>query len=88
MDFRRITIKDVAKHLNLSASTVSRALNDKEGISDETKALIIDAADKLGYKRNPIGSFFRLGITKTVGVMVPEMITPFAAQVVDGSRKY
>lgn len=87
MDFRRITIKDVAKHLNLSASTVSRALNDKEGISDETKALIIEAADKLGYKRNPIGSFFRLGITKTVGVMVPEMITPFAAQVVDGIQE-
>lgn len=84
MKRKRITIKDIAHDLSLSVSTVSRALNDNDNISDDTKRLVLDTADRLGYKRNPLGSFFRQGITKTIGVLVPEMVTPFAAQVVDG----
>ena len=87
MKNKRVTIKDIAKHLSLSVSTVSRALSNKGNISDKTKVTVIEAADKLGYKRNPQGSFFRQGITKTVGILVPEMVTPFAAQVVEGIQE-
>lgn len=84
MGTNRVTIKDIAKYLNLSVSTVSRALTDNKNIRRETKEKVIEAAQKLNYTSNPIGLSLRSGVTKTIGVLVPEMITPFAAQVVFG----
>ena len=49
-----VTIKDVAKKLNISISSVSRAFNDKYDIKKETKELILKTAKEMGYQPNPI----------------------------------
>lgn len=81
---KHITIKDIAKHLSLSVSTVSRALVDDKNIRRETKEKILETAKALGYKPNPVATNLKFGHTNTVGVIVPEMITPFASQVING----
>jgi LacI family transcriptional regulator len=54
MRFEAVTIKDIAKALGLSTSTVSRALRDSYEISPETKKLVLDYALKINYHPNPI----------------------------------
>ena len=80
----RTTLKDLAKHLNLSISTVSRALSEGKDVSENTRDRVLKAAAELNYKANPLGLNLKQGITKTIGVIVPEMITPFAAEVISG----
>lgn len=84
---KRITIKDIAKHLTLSVSTVSRALIDDKNIRRETKEKVQEAAKELGYKPNPVATNLKFGRTNTIGVIVPEMVTPFASQVIEGIQK-
>jgi len=79
-----ITIKDIARELNFSVSTVSRALAGDKNIRRETKEIILEAAERLGYKRNPVATNLQSGRTNTVGVIVPEMDTPFFARIIDG----
>jgi LacI family transcriptional regulator len=52
--YKPVTIKDIAKALGLSTSTVSRALRGGYEISDDTKKLVADYAEKINYKPNPI----------------------------------
>jgi DNA-binding LacI/PurR family transcriptional regulator len=62
---RRITIRDVAKELGVSTTTITRALNSKGRISEETKKLVTEAAMRMGYKPNrAAGSLAR----KTVNI--------------------
>src|SRR5690554_8217947 len=84
---KRTTIKDIAKRLGLSISTVSRALSGNENIKKETKELIMETAHQLNYRSNPIGLSLKHGVTNTIGVLVPEMTTPFAAEVVLGIQE-
>ncbi|MFI3258530.1 MAG: LacI family DNA-binding transcriptional regulator [Rikenellaceae bacterium] len=84
---KRVTIKDIAEHLTISVSTVSRALTDDKNIRQETKDRVVEAAEKLGYRPNPVATNLKYGRTNTVGVIVPEMITPFAAQVIGGIQE-
>lgn len=81
---KRTTIKDIAAHLTLSVSTVSRALTDDKNIRSETKERVLEAARLLGYTPNPVATNLKYGRTNTVGVIVPEMITPYAALVIKG----
>lgn len=81
---RRVTIKDIAEHLLISVSTVSRALSDDKNIRRETKEKVLAAAKELGYKPNPVATNLKYGRTNTVGVIVPETITPYASQVIKG----
>ncbi len=81
---KHITIKDIAKYLSVSVSTVSRALADDKNIRKETKEQILAAAEELGYMRNPVAINLKSGRTNTVGVIVPEMDTPFFARIIDG----
>lgn len=72
------TIIDIAKELGISKSTVSRALRDDDyNVSKETKQKILEAAERLGYKRNELAVNLRKQSTRTIGIVVPEMITPF-----------
>lgn len=80
----RTTLKDIANHLNLSISTVSRALSEGKDVSIETRDKVIKTASELNYRANPLGLNLKKGVTKTIGVIVPEMITPFAAEVISG----
>lgn len=81
---KRTTIKDVAAYLHYSVSTVSRALSDDKYVHPETRKRVLEAAEKLGYRRNHIASRLRTGLYGTIGVVVNEMLTPFAASVIEG----
>ncbi|MDH6254431.1 LacI family transcriptional regulator [Chryseobacterium sp. H1D6B] len=81
---KRITIKDLSKFLSLSTSTISRALLNDKNINIETKNRVLDAAEKLGYKPNPAALNLKYGQSRNIGLIVPEMITPFSAKVLQG----
>jgi len=81
---KHVTIKDIARYLSISVSTVSRALVNDKNIRKETKEKVLAAAKELGYKPNPVATNLKYGHTNTVGVIVPEMVTPFAARVING----
>ena len=80
----RTSLKDIANHLKLSISTVSRALSGGRDVSEKTRDMVLKAAAELNYRPNPLGLNLKRGNTNTVGVIVPEMITPFAAEVISG----
>lgn len=78
------TIKDLARELKLSPSTVSRALRDHPDISPRTKKLVISLADRLDYHPDSIAQSLQTKKTKTIGVIVPEIKQPFFASVING----
>ena len=84
---KHITIKDIAEALCLSTSTVSRALSDDKNIRRETKEKVLTTARQLGYNPNPVALNLKYGRTNTIGVIVPEMTTPFAAEVINGIQE-
>lgn len=84
---KHVTIKDIAEALRLSTSTVSRALSDDKNIRRETKEKVLATAKLLGYKPNPVALNLKYGRTNTIGVIVPEMTTPFAAEVINGIQE-
>lgn len=78
------TLKELAKLLNISVSTVSKALNDSHEISDFTKRRVNELADKLNYKPNRIAQQLKNNKTKTIGVILPTVTNPFFAEVLHG----
>ncbi len=80
----KTTIADIAKEVNTTAATVSRALSDHPRISDETKRSVHLAATKLNYKRNRVASSLRLGKTHLIGVIIPSAEINFFGSVVHG----
>lgn len=78
------TIKDIAKELGVSVSTVSRALQDKPEISDETKQLVRETAAKLQYRPNTMAVALKTRKTYSIGVVVPQIVSFFYATVVQG----
>lgn len=74
---RRRTLQDVADALGLTANTVSRALNDKPGVSAATRALIKAEAERIGYVPNAHARSLVLGSRKTIGVIVTDLANPF-----------
>lgn len=83
----QITIIDVAKHLGVSVSTVSRALNNKTDINPKTKDAIIQAALDLDYKPNFLAQSLHKGSTHTIGVIIPDVEHPFFAAVLAGIQQ-
>ena len=84
---KHVTIKDIARSLCISVSTVSRALTDDKNIRKETRDMVVEEAKRLGYKRNPVAMNLKMGRTNTIGVIVPEMHTPYASQVINGIQE-
>lgn len=80
----KITITDIAKALNTTPATVSRALNDHASISPATKQRIRETAAKLNYKRNKIASSLRTGSSGLIGVIIPSAEINFFGSVVHG----
>ena len=78
---KHVTIKDIAKKLNISISSVSRAFNDKYDIKKETKELILKTAEEMGYYPNPIAKKLSQNKTFNIGVVVPEFINEFYSEV-------
>ena len=78
---------DIARELNITAATVSRALNDHPAIKDATKKLVKEAAQKLQYQPNKIASSLRLGKTNIIGVIIPSAEINFFGSVIHGIEK-
>ncbi len=78
------TIKDIAKALNLSTSTVSRALRGSYEINPETKRIVLECAEKLNYRPNPIALSLKENRSRAIGVVVPEIDNPFFSQAING----
>jgi LacI family repressor for deo operon, udp, cdd, tsx, nupC, and nupG len=81
---KRTTIYDIAEKLNITASSVSRALNNSSYVNEATKKLILKTAEELNYKRNTLASNLRKGHTKTIGVVVPRINQNFFSNVIAG----
>ncbi len=81
---KHTTLHDIAKKLNLSASTVSRALNNHPDIKEETKMQVKKLAKKLEYSPNPIAQSLKNNKTKVIGVIVPEIEHDFFASAING----
>ena len=79
-----VTIKDIAKALNLSTSTVSRALRGSYEINAETKRLVMEYAEKVKYSPNPIALSLKENKSRAIGVIVPEIANHFFSQAING----
>ena len=84
MKFEAVTIKDIAKALGLSTSTVSRALRDSYEISPETKKLVLEYAEKINYQPNPIALSLKERKSHSIGVIVCEIANSFFSQTING----
>lgn len=84
MTKKKTTIHDIARELNVTASTVSRALNNHPKISSLTKKLVSDTAETMNYQPNSIAAALRKGKSNTVGVIVPEADRNFFSSVIRG----
>ncbi len=84
---RKTTIYDIATKLNLSASTVSRALSGAKGVNGETRQKVFDCAEGLGYRVNLFASNLRKGDTRTLGVIVPRLDSFFISTVLAGAER-
>jgi LacI family transcriptional regulator len=84
MIFISITIKDIAKELGVSYSSISRALNGKDGVSRATKDRIIKTAQKMGYEPNDLARGLVNKVSNTVGVIIPDINNPFFGEIVAG----
>jgi len=84
MSFSQITIKDIARELGISPSTVSRALKDHPDISTATKKAVNELAQKLNYQPNIVALSLRSKKTNTLGVVIPEVVHFFFSTVING----
>jgi LacI family transcriptional regulator len=80
----QITIKDIARELKISPSTVSRALKDHPDINAETKKAVLEMAKKLDYQPNAIALGLRKSKTNIIGVIIPEIVHYFFSTVISG----
>lgn len=80
----QITILDIAKHLGIAPSTVSKALNNKSDVNSETKKLIERVASDLNYMPNLFAKSLSRGNSNTIGVIIPNIERPFFAAVLAG----
>jgi LacI family transcriptional regulator len=81
---REVTIYDIAKHLNISAATVSRGLKSNPMVNKNTRKKIIEAAKSLGYQSNAFASNLRSKQTHTLGVLVPRLNSYFMSSALAG----
>lgn len=84
MRTQKVTIKDIARELGVSPSTVSRALKDHPDISPQTRKQVKDLVEKLNYQPNAIALSLRNNRTNIIGVMVPELVHHFFSSVISG----
>lgn len=80
----QVTIKDIAKELGISVSTVSRALKDHPDISSKTKEAVNELAKKWHYKPNAVALSLRHSRTNIIGVIIPEIVHHFFSSVISG----
>lgn len=82
-----ITLKELSKLLDVSISTISKALNDSHEISESTKQRIREMAELHNYQPNKLAVSLKSGKTRTIGVIIPSIQNYFFAQVLFGIEK-
>jgi LacI family transcriptional regulator len=80
----RTTIYDIAKELDITAASVSRALNNNPKISESTRKLVLETATKMNYRQNKLALALRSGKSFNVGVIVPRIDSNFFASIIRG----
>lgn len=80
----KITIYDIAKKLNITAATVSRALNNNPKIKESTRELVLKTAASMNYKQNKLALALKSGRSNNIGVIVPRIDSNFFASVIRG----
>ncbi len=83
----KVTLKELAKGLNMSVSTVSKALNDSYEISETTKIRVKEFALKHNYRPNALAKNLKLGRTNNIGVIISTIGSPFQAQIIEALHK-
>jgi LacI family transcriptional regulator len=85
---KAITLKDVAREAGVHISTASRALNEetRSGLSAETADRVIATAKRLGYQPHPFARGLRTNRTRSVGMVVPDLISPFIPPILAGAQ--
>ncbi|MBC7922807.1 MAG: LacI family DNA-binding transcriptional regulator [Ferruginibacter sp.] len=86
MKKHQITIVDIARQLNLSKSTVSRALTGHPNVNKETKKAVLELATQLDYQRNMLALSLVRSKSYTLGIIVPEFVNPFFPSVIIGAQ--
>jgi len=84
---KKVNIKDIARLANVSHTTVSRALNNKSRIRQETKEKILSIAKELGYRPNLIARSLVMKRTKTLGLIITNISNPFYTELAQGIEK-
>lgn len=84
MKKKQPTIKDIAEELNISFSTVSRAMANNSRISLATKQKVWDVAKRLDYTPNPAAFFLKNNKTHSIGIIIPTLLEPFFAETISG----
>lgn len=87
MKRRPVTLRDVAREVSMSPSTVSRALAGGAPVHPETLERIRDAAERLGYVGNASAHSLSTGRTGTIGLVVPDLRNPFFSEIAKGAQR-
>lgn len=87
MSNKEVTIYDIAEHLGLSPSTISRGLKGHFTVSLKTQKKIISTAEAMGYRTNMFAASLRRKRTNTIGVIIPRLNSFFMSQVIAGMEK-
>ena len=82
-----VTLKQLAKELNVSISTVSKALNNSEEIGEDTVKRVKELAELYNYKPNRMALSLKQNKTKTIGVIIPNILNHFLAKVLFGIER-
>lgn len=82
----RPTISDVARVARVSLMSVSRAMNNRPGLSEETRQRILEVADQLGYRPSSVARALATRQTSTLGLVMPDVANPFFAQIARGAE--
>ena len=79
-----VTLKQIAETLGISITTVSKALKDYPDVSKKTKALVKNLANTLNYRPNSFAVNLRTKESKTIGLIIPEIVHHFFSSVIKG----
>jgi DNA-binding LacI/PurR family transcriptional regulator len=84
----RVRLADVARLAGVSTTTASRALNGRGELTDDTRAAVLDAANRLGFRPSPFAQSLRTRRSNTIGLIVPHVDHPFYASIVQGAQSH
>jgi DNA-binding LacI/PurR family transcriptional regulator len=86
MKLHQITIKDIAKELNISKSTVSRVLTNHPKVKEETRKRVLEFAAKADYQKNMFATNLVTHESKLIGIIVPEFMSSYFPKVIIGAQ--